>query len=352
MRYLTFGRRTGLRVSEYALGTAVFGTRWGYGAKPDQARKIFERFAEAGGTFVDTANAYQFGEAEEILGSLLGSERDSFVLGTKYSIGTNPQVGIYGTGNSRKTMTRTVEASLRRLRTDHVDLLWVHFPDQVTPTEEIMRGLDDLVRAGKILHGGLSNFPAWRAARAATLADLNGWSPLVGVQFEYSLVERTADREILPMADALGLGAALWSPLGGGVLTGKYRGSREGRLSAGRRVRTEETSLRVATVEAVLAMADEVDATPAQVATNWLRARGAHSSTAYVPIIGPRTLAQLEEYLAGLDVTLTPEQVDRLTRASAIPLGEPYEEYDKYRSALLGGDDVARGFVAPIVPVA
>lgn len=350
MRYLTFGRRTGLRVSEYALGTGVFGTRWGYGAKPDQARKIFQRFAEAGGTFIDTANAYQFGEAEEIIGGLLGADRDSFVLGTKFAIGTDPEAGIYGTGNSRKTMTRSVEASLRRLKTHYVDLFWVHFPDQLTPTEEIMQGLDDLVRAGKILHGGLSNFPAWRTTRAATLADMRGWSPLVGVQFEYSLVERSADREILPMAEALGLGAALWSPLGGGVLTGKYRASREGRLAAGRRVVTEETALRVAIVDAVLDVAAEVDATPAQVATAWLRERGARSATAYVPIIGPRTLAQLEEYLAGLDVTLTPEQVDRLTGTSAIPLGQPYEEYEKYRSALLGGDDVARRFVVPTIP--
>ena len=246
MRYLTFGRGNGLRVSEYALGTATFGTRWGAGSERGETARMLERFGDAGGTFLDTAESYQAGESEEILGELLTSRRDQFTVATKFAVGINPASGVQGTGGSRRNMIRAVEGSLARLRTDRIDLLWVHFPDPVTPVAEIVRALDDLVRSGKILYAGLSNFPAWRTARAVTLAEVRGWAPIVGVQFEYSLVERSADREVLPMAEALGLGATFWSPLGGGLLTGKYRHQPEGRLDhAGaadphRRHRTEE----------------------------------------------------------------------------------------------------------------
>src|SRR5438067_12329737 len=253
MRNLTFGRTNGLRVSEYALGTGNFGTRWGTGSDRDEAARMLDRFADAGGTFLDTADGYQFGESEEILGELLAKRRNKFTLATKFSVGVDPTAGVQGTGNSRMTMVRAVEGSLARLRTDRIDLLWVHFPDAVTPVEEIVRALDDLVRAGKILYAGLSNFPAWRTARAVTVAELRGWSPIVGVQFEYSLVERSADREILPMTEALGLGATLWSPLGGGLLTGKYRRSAEGRLTTlGQLVHTEDTAQKSMVVDTVL----------------------------------------------------------------------------------------------------
>jgi aryl-alcohol dehydrogenase-like predicted oxidoreductase len=248
-------------------------------------------------------------------------------------------------------MIRAVEGGLARMRTDYIDLLWVHFPDTVTPTEEIVRGLDSVVRAGKIRYAGLSNFPAWRVPRAATLAELRGWSPVTAVQLEYSLAERSGDRELLPMAETLGLGVALWSPLGGGLLTGKYRVSSEGRLTdLGRVIRTEDNEHRAAAVDAVLDVAAEIGASPAQVAMAWLRARADGATTAYVPIIGPRTVAQLEDYLGALSLRLDPDHERRLTEASAVPLGEPHEQIGKQRATLLGGD--ADVFHTPIVPVA
>jgi aryl-alcohol dehydrogenase-like predicted oxidoreductase len=351
MRYTTFGRTSGLRVSEYALGAGNFGTRWGTKAEPAEARRMFDRFAEAGGTFIDTANSYQFGQSEELLGEFLGADRDRFVLATKFAGSTAPQPTVNTTGNGRRNMIATVEASLRRLRADHIDLLWVHHSDTVTPMEEILRGLDDLTRAGKIHHAGLSNFPAWRVSRGVTIADLRGWSPITAVQFEYSLVERTGELDLLPMAEALGLGVALWSPLGGGLLTGKYRSSDEGRLTdwQARLVHTESTAQKTAVVDAVLDIATETGASPAEVAVAWLRERSARSTTPLVPITGPRDVGQLDSYLAALDVQLSAAQYDRLAEVSAAPLGVPHAVSESTRSGLLGGD--ASVFLPPSVPV-
>ncbi|HEY5833858.1 aldo/keto reductase [Streptomyces sp.] len=351
MRYTTFGRRTGLRVSQYALGTGNFGTGWGAGAEPDEARRMFDRFAEAGGNFLDTADNYQFGESEKLLGQFIGADRGDFVLATKFTNGAVPQPGLSRSGNSRKNMRHSVEASLQRLGTDYIDLLWVHFPDDLTPIEEILRGLDDLVSQGKILHAALSNFPAWRVSRAATLADLKNWAPVAGIQVEYSLVERTADRELLPMAESLGLGTALWSPLGGGLLTGKYRGSAEGRLSdLNILVHTENSDQKTAIVDTVLAIAEETGATPAQVSVAWINERAARAATSHIPIIGPRKLSQLDDYLGALDVVLTPEQYARLSEVSAVPLGVPHEASAGVRDAVQGGD--ASLFAVPAVPFA
>jgi len=225
MKYKVFGKNSGLRVSELALGTGNFGTGWGHGAEPEAARKIFDGYVNAGGNFFDTANVYQRGESETILGDFISADRDQFVVATKYTNAIQPVDGLSKTGNSRKNMVRAVEESLKRLKTDRIDLYWAHISDGVTPMEEIMRGFDDLVRSGKILYAGLSNFPAWRIARADLMADLRGWSPIVAIQIEYSLAERTPDRELIPMAEALGLAITTWSPLGGGFLTGKYRES-------------------------------------------------------------------------------------------------------------------------------
>ncbi|MFF3444550.1 aldo/keto reductase [Streptosporangium sp. NPDC002721] len=351
MRYLTFGRNNGLRVSEYALGTGTFGTRWGSGSDTADIAKIFDRFDEAGGTFVDTADVYQFGESEEHLGGLLAGRRDRFTLATKFSNGLDPAAGVMGTGNSRKSMVQAVEGSLRRLRTDRIDLLWVHFPDSVTPVEEIVRGLDDLTRAGKILYGGLSNFPAWRTSRAVTLSELRGHAPIAAVQFEYSLVERTADREILPMAEALGLGAALWSPLAGGLLTGKYRSGEAGRLTDWQRlVHTEDTTRKTRVVDELQAIAAELGVPSARVAMAWLRELGARATTGYVPIIGPRTPAQLEDYLGALDVRLDAEQFRRLDEAGRPELGQPHESAAEQTQHVLGGPDI--DFRRPQIPVA
>ena len=252
MRYKIFGRRTGLRVSELALGAGNFGTRWGHGAERAEAKKVFDGYVEDGGNFIDTADSYQFGESEELVGDFIASDRDYFVVATKYTLGATASEGISRTGNSRKNMVRSVEGSLKRLNTDRIDLYWAHFADGMTPMEEILRAFDDLVRAGKIHYAGLSNFPAWRISRGDLLAELRGWSPLAGIQIEYSLAERTADRELLPMAEALGLGAALWSPLGGGFLTGKYRQSDAGRINSvlARLVHTEKTARESAILDA------------------------------------------------------------------------------------------------------
>jgi aryl-alcohol dehydrogenase-like predicted oxidoreductase len=351
MRYMTFGRKTGLRVSEYGLGAGNFGTRWGAGAERDQAKAMFDCFAEAGGTLVDTANTYQFGQSEELLGEFLSGDRDHFVVATKFTGSSTRAPRISDTGNSRKNMVSSVEASLKRLRTSYIDLFWVHHPDTITPMEEILQAFDDLVRAGKVLHVGLSNFPAWRVSRAATIAELRGWSPVVGIQIEYSLVERTADRELLPMAESLGLGAALWSPLGGGLLTGKYRRGTEGRLADWNRlVHTETTEQKTAIVDAVLAIADETGASASQVSMAWMRERAGRATTAVVPIIGPRSVTQLDDYLGALDLTLTADQLARLDEVSGIPLGVPHEVSAGGVNTVLGGD--ASSVVRPPIPVA
>ncbi|WP_145539678.1 aldo/keto reductase [Yersinia kristensenii] len=337
MKYTTFGRNSGLRVSELALGTGNFGTAWGYGSEKEEAKQVFDRFADAGGNFIDTADTYQFGQSEQLVGEFIAAERDRFVVATKYTLGAQPDAGITQTGNSRRNMIASVESSLKRLNTDRIDLLWAHFDDQLTPLEEIVRAFDDLIRAGKIQYAGLSNFPAWRIARADTLAELRGWSRIAGIQVEYSLVQRTAERELLPMAEALGLAATLWSPLGGGLLTGKYRHSNEGRLLglAGKLVHTEQDT---ALLDEVIAVSQEHHVQPLHVAIAWLRYKAANSPTSLIPILGSRTLAQLNDTLAALDVTLSDEQVARLDKVSAITLGTPHDQIANTLARAQGGD--------------
>ncbi|GAA2616157.1 aldo/keto reductase [Paractinoplanes durhamensis] len=343
MRYQTFGRRTGLRVSEYALGTANFNT-----VNAGAAREIFAGFVEAGGTTFDTSNIYQDGHAETVLGELLGRDRDDFVVITKYSGTRQAQPRPGTTGNGRKVMVRSLEASLRRLDTDYVDVFMPHFPDGRTPIEEILAGFDDLIRAGKIRHGGLSNFPAWRVAGAAVRADLRGLAPLVGVQTEFSLAERSAERELLPMAYAHGLGVVLYSPLAGGLLTGKYRQGEQGRLSA-RGDAIEGSAQRTAVVDAVLAVADELGVSAVQVSLAWLRRKAALAPTSLVPIVGPRTPAQLAEYLKSLHVELGEQHYRRLDEVSAVRLGTPHEDV---AAALSHGADGDRTLLEPaFVPV-
>jgi aryl-alcohol dehydrogenase-like predicted oxidoreductase len=216
-------------------------------------------------------------------------------------------------------MVSSVEDSLKRLKTDRIDLYWVHMSDGVTPVEEIVRGFDDLVRAGKILYGGLSDFPAWRVSRAATIAELRGSSPIAGIQVEYSLIERTTEQELLPAGQALGLGIVAWSPLGGGLLTGKYRKGEKGRAEGlGRVFQPENSKQRTAIVDTVISVAKEIGVTPGEVAIAWVASKGS------LPIIGPRTVAQLEENLASINVKLSPEQIAQLDEVSAIPAVFPY----------------------------
>lgn len=332
MRYRVFGQ-TGLKVSTLALGTGVFGTGWGYGASRDEAQAVFDGYRAAGGNFIDTADGYQFGQSETLLGDFIAADRHDIVLATKFSLGASPQAGLQRSGNSRKAMLQSVEGSLKRLKTDRIDLLWVHMPDGVTPIEEIVRGLDDLVRSGKIIYAGLSDFPAWRVATAATTAELRGWAPISALQLEYSLVERTVERELLPMASGFNLGVVGWSPLGGGLLTGKYRRGETGRKQGlGRVIHDESDARKTATVDAVVAISEESGVTAAQVALAWVLSKG------ILPILGPRTSAQLTDNLAAEHVTLNADQLARLDAVSAVPLGFPHDVIatDYTRNALAG----------------
>src|SRR4030088_408437 len=230
MNYRLLGN-SGLRVAEAALGTMTFGDEWGWGSPKAEAQKVYETYREAGGNFIDTANFYTNGTSEKFLGEFMQGHRESVVLATKYSNaapGNDPNAA----GNHRKNMVQSVEASLKRLQTDYIDLYWVHIWDGITPVEEVMRGLDDLVRQGKVLYVGISDAPAWWVAQANILAELRGWAQFIGLQLEYSLIERTVERELVPMAQALNLGILAWSPLARGVLTGKYHG--EGKADCGR----------------------------------------------------------------------------------------------------------------------
>ncbi len=323
--------RSGLRVSPMALGTMTFGSDWGWGADKDEARRIFDAYVDRGGNFVDTANQYTNGTAEEFVGEFAGGRRDQLVIATKYTLTTRPGDPNSG-GNHRKSMVQSVERSLRRMGTDYLDLLYLHAWDGTTPVEEVMRAMDDLVRAGKVLYAGISDTPAWQVARMQTIADLRGWSPLVALQIEYSLLQRTVERDLIPMGRELGLGVVPWSPLGSGVLTGKYSrtdlpaadeapagasGTRRD-VAIGNGTLTER-SLGIADV--VGDVAAEVGHSPAQVAIAWTLLNPAVTA----PIAGVRTMAQLEDNLRALDVRLTPEQVARLDAASAVELGFPHD---------------------------
>lgn len=318
MKYTIFGK-TGLHVSQVALGTGNFGTGWGHGADPDASEAIFNAYAEAGGNFIDGADAYQFGQSEELLGALLEGRRENFVLATKYTRGAQPNADRLVTGNSRKAMVTSVEASLKRLRTDRIDLYWAHWPDHVTPVEEIVRGFEDLSRAGKILYAGLSNFPAWRLSRAVTLAELTHAVPIAAAQFEHSLVRREPETDLFPASHALGLGIVTWSPLGGGMLTGKYRKGEKGRAEGfgGRVFQPENSAQRTQILDTVIAIAGELGVSPGQVAIAWA---GTHGS---VPIIGPRSVTQLADNLGALALQLSAEQIGRLDAVSSLAPSAP-----------------------------
>jgi aryl-alcohol dehydrogenase-like predicted oxidoreductase len=341
MKYRLLGN-SGLRVSEAALGTMTFGDDWGWGAAKDEARKVYDAFRDAGGNFIDTANVYTEGTSESFLGEFMQGHRQNVVLATKYT-NAAPGADPNAAGNHRKSMRQAVEASLKRLRTDYIDLYWVHIWDQMTPVEEVMRGLDDLVREGKALYIGISDAPAWWVAQANTLAQLRGWSHFIGLQIEYSLIERTVERELIPMAKALNLGVTAWAPLSNGVLTGKYhgQGSSEQKGESGRmssdmlkefmpeRQRTDRV------VAAVKTVSDEIGRSMAQVALAWLRYR----PVPVIPIIGARKLSQLQDNLASLDLTLSADQLKTLDEASRIELGFPHDMYarEMVRAIAYGG---------------
>ncbi len=346
---------SGLRVSPLCLGTMTFGTEWGWGADKDDSRAIFAAYAEKGGNFIDTANRYTQGTSEEYVGDFVREERwaggrERFVIATKFTLNMregDPNAG----GNHRKNIVQSVEASLRRLKTDYIDLYWLHAWEYRTPVEETMRALDDLVRSGKVLYVGISDAPAYKVAQANTLAALRGWSPFIALQIEYSLIERTVERELMPMARDLGLGVTPWSPLAGGVLSGKYNiaraqaqaageemqweeGTRAGRVKDGlsgedgpRRFAIAQAALDIAVelgFDAALPRGSAQPATPSQVALAWLLRQPGVTS----PIIGARTLVQVEDNLAALALAsdgsaLSAEHYARLSEASKVDLGFP-----------------------------
>ena len=320
MRYRLLGH-SGLRVSELCLGAMTFGDDRGWGASPAESRRIFDAFAEAGGNFIDTADIYTAGTSEKLVGEFVAGDRERFVLATKYS-NSAPVGDPNAAGNHRKNMVQSLEASLKRMQLDYIDLYWLHAWDFMTPVEEVMRAFDDLVRAGKILYAGISDTPAWIVSRADALADFRGWSRFVAIQVEYSLVERTVERELLPMAKALDLGVTAWSPLGSGLLTGKYtrdadqKTQRRLDLAAFKEIDDEVYSV----AREVDRVAEELGKSSSQVALNWLRQRGG-----VLPIIGARTLDQFRENCGCLDFSLEGDQIERLNKVSQIELGFPHD---------------------------
>ncbi|WP_435225507.1 aldo/keto reductase [Streptomyces sp. Tue6028] len=319
MLYQLLGQ-TGLRVSELFLGAMTFHGRDRDGNAHKEYERIVEAYAQAGGNVIDTAVNYGEGESEEILGELLKKDRDRFVLSTKYTLyrdASDPNAS----GNHRKNLRLSLETSLRRLRTDYIDLYWVHIWDPNTPIEETMRALDDVVRSGKVLYLGISDTPAWVVARANTLAEQHGWTPFSAVQVPYNLLNRDVEREVLPMAEATGLSVAGWGPLASGALSGKY--TRPDRRPTGpTRMSAQDMSPRDrAVAEAVAEVADELDATPSQVAIAWTRAR----YRAVHPIVGVRTLDQLTDNLGAAGLSLTAEQLTRLEAPTEFSRGFPLD---------------------------
>jgi aryl-alcohol dehydrogenase-like predicted oxidoreductase len=323
MQYKLLGR-SGLRVSELCLGCATFGTNWGpIGSDKRESRRIFDAFAQAGGNFLDTSNRYQEGQSEQFLGEFLQNDRDRFVLATKYSLGEggSPGTDPNACGNHRKNMMRSVEGSLKRLKTDYIDLLWVHIWDFTTPIDEIMRGLNDLVCQGKVNYVGASNFPAWWLARANTMADFQGWSPLVATQVEYAITERSCEPEFLPFAHEMDMALVCWSPLGGGICSGKYnRAGGKEKLQrlvdevepAKRHFWHEVTKRNLAIMDRVVDIADEIGRTPAQVALRWLM----QQKVVCIPVFSARTVEQAAEDMGAADFQLSDANMQSLTQAS------------------------------------
>jgi aryl-alcohol dehydrogenase-like predicted oxidoreductase len=378
MKYYLLGK-SGLRVSEICLGTMTFGKEWGWGASKEESRKIFDAYVDAGGNFIDTANIYTNGTSEKYVGDFASYDRERFVIATKYTSNTragDPNAG----GNHRKNMLQSLEASLRRLNTDYIDLYWVHAWDQTTPIEEMMRALDDMIKSGKILYIGISDAPAWIVSQANTLANLKGWTEFSCIQVEYSLIERTSERELLPMANALDIGITAWSPLGSGVLTGKYNKSsskalidnpvnkdynqkesitndsntrtnsssstsdkqNDNRLNAASfseisNTLLKERNLRIA--EEVVNIAQEIKRTPSQVALNWIRQSKMNFRNKIIPIIGAKNLVQINDNLACLEFVLSDDQIQRLNEISKIELGFPHDflSSDAIRNIIYGG---------------
>jgi aryl-alcohol dehydrogenase-like predicted oxidoreductase len=315
MRYKLLGK-SGLRVAELALGTMTFGEDWGWGASKEVSGKIFEAYAAAGGNFIDTACNYTEGTSEKFVGEFIQADRDYFVVATKYTLrpyGANQRDPNAG-GNARKNLMQSVEASLRRLNTDYIDLLYLHMWDFTTPIAEVLRGMDDLVRAGKVLYIAFSDTPAWIVSYAVALAEQHGWARPVAVQVPYSLARRDPERGIMPMAQTFDLGITAWGLLQGGTLTGKYNKAGE------EPKRHDEASAQMRSLaEVVMGVAEELGQSPAQVAINWARQR----PFPVIPLLGARTEAQIQDNLGVLDFTIPDELIGRIDEAVNFDPGFP-----------------------------
>ena len=358
-RYYTLGR-SGLRVSPLALGTMTFGENWGWGAGEDTARAMFDRYLAAGGNVIDTADLYTEGHSETLLGKFIeqAGARDRVVLSTKFSYNAQPGNPNAG-GNGRKNILRALDGSLRRLRTDYIDLYLLHTWDRITPAEEVLQTLDDLVRAGKIRHAGLSDVPAWYAAHMQTLARAHHLHPLVNLQLQYSLVERNIEREYVPLAQELGMGITAWSPLAMGLLSGKYKpseagrdGEGEGRLQAVKTMGLPSlmdkfTPRNWAVVAEVEQVARESGLSMAQVAVQWAARQPGLGSV----ILGARNLQQFEDNLAALERPLDEAAMRRLDAISALPSQFPYSFFEPTQQVGIHGGvgvgDKPAGYASP-----
>ncbi|MBX7093392.1 MAG: aldo/keto reductase [Flavobacteriales bacterium] len=334
MQYKLFGK-SGLRVSELCLGTMTFGEEWGYGANKEESRTIFNSFLEAGGNFIDTANRYTEGTSEKFIGEFVkeSQRRDELVIATKCTLYT--QSGrINDSGNHRKSLVQNLEGSLKRLQLDYVDMLYIHAWDFTTAEDEVMRALDDLVRSGKVLYIAVSDTPAWMIARSNAIAELKGWSRFAGMQVEYSLITRDAERDLLPLAKYTDMGVTAWAPLAGGALTGKYLGNNQDpkRLKEGSK-RLNEKSMSIA--ETVVKIANENNCAPAHVALNWVR----KNKASVIPIIGARSAKQFQESLHCLNHSISDEQMQELNSVSEIELGFPHDflKQDGVKTVMYGG---------------
>lgn len=321
MKYKLLGK-SGLRVAEICLGAMMFGEEGGStSANKEDSKKIFDTYINAGGNFIDTANTYTQGTSERYLSEFIASDRENLVIATKYTL-SNPDCPdkISSSGNSRKNMVHSLEKSLKSLKTDYIDLYWVHAWDFLTPEEEVMRSLDDMVSAGKILYIGISDTPAWIVSRSNTIAELRGWTQFTGLQIEYSLIQRAPERDLIPMANSLDLAVTPWAPLAGGALTGKYLSDKPeaGRVKENS-LRRNERSTKI--TKEVVSIAKELGVSATQVALNWIR----QQKGVFIPIVGAKRDSQISDSLGCVDFQLSKEHMDRLDEVSKIELGFPHE---------------------------
>lgn len=333
MRYSILGR-SGLRVSQLALGTMTFGEGAEWSRPERECRPVFDAYVEAGGNFIDTANMYTGGESEKMIGRFIANDRERFVVATKYANAVPGRMDPNEAGAHRKSIVQSVDKSLARLGVDYIDLYFAHFWDFTTPVEEVLRAFDDLIRAGKILHVGLSDVPAWVVSRGQAFHDLRGSPPIACLQLEYSLVQRSIEREHIPLSSAHDISIMAWSPLAGGILSGKYTGSVQTADGGARRIDSMQLQplddRNFAIAQTVVAIAREIDAKPSQVALAWVMSRG------IIPIVGATRAEQMRENLEGCDLQLTPDILARLDQATAFDMGHPYSMLEWDMPMMLG----------------